>query len=460
MNEYEKMIKNCVFKSVKTKYIENGELIERRAIALCDKESGLIIKQTDYADYILYRRHQDMDYAAKNDNGIYAAVQFLNYVLIDNYSVYRIKDIKEVTIDMVYDFLKAYSKRKTNRGEYPRKSTVKEKRNQISDFLYNMCYYFPEEMKNIKQEDIMDRITQRNIDGEKRIINDYKVKVKYGSRNRTKLYRDMPLEIVERFVKMAEIYDPEMVFAIILMAYGGLRGGEVCSLRLPYDSCYGPGIIISTTRNEIVLGGKYHMIEKCQAFEVDLTHEYLMRSDGIGTGFIKRERPQSFYTKFNDIIFHYYKKHLELMKDKPIEMYGPMFVNKTKNKKTGKYMALNKKELSKRIVNLFYDHVVPSLEHDSNVKFQLFYKQIQNGTWGIHSFRHWFTVYLVLLGCDAVTIQTLRGDSNVNSAQAYLRRKGELHMLYKEAVDEIARRITGDIINVDNENNNSERTDD
>lgn len=442
---YKELINKCRFKVIKTSYTVRGQFYKRLTIALQDIETELNIWFPDFADYILYLRHDDLSFEAKNEPGIYAVEQFLNYVFIDNYEKYRIKSIEEITLDSIKDFLNYYSDSRTKQGNYPSRQSIKAKRDNISIFLWNECYQHPNTMKYLKCNDLLEKVKKKNKENYYQLQNDYKIKYRYHKNDSSgRVYRDMPMELVERFIKMAEIYDPEIVFAIVLLAYTGLRKSEICNIRQKYGSCYGVGMIINEIQEVQKINGKEIAKKWCQSIEFDLNKELLLRNDGVDVGSIKKERPQPVYPGYKDIIYHYYQKHINLVEKKETEIFKPLFINKTPDKKTGKYKALTSKSLTKRIKKLFYQHVVPSLERDNNYKFQLFFKEIERHTWGLHAFRHWFTVSLVLKGCDERQIQEYRGDASPKSARHYLERKGELQILYDGAVDEIAYMITGE----------------
>ena len=441
---YAEALKNYKYVVKKTKYTVDGSVRSKPYIALCDKRTNLIVQVTDYADYLIYVRDEDMSFEATNEPGLYAVCQFLNFALIDNYLLYRLKKIEDVDIQVFKDFLKCYSKTYTNRGSYPSKRSVLNKRDNISIFLFMLCTIKKTGMKHIAKEDIIDAKYIQTPDFSIRKVNDYKIKVRYSNNiNADTLMRDMPLEIVERFIKMSQIYDPELTFAIVLMAYGGLRQGEICNVRRK-ESCYGPGIIISYGDGIDVKSNSYERCKECLAMEIDIRDTLLLRSDGIYVGEIKRERMQPIFEGYVDIINKYYEKHLELTATKALEEYKPMFTTKHISSNTGCYMALTKSALRERINSLFLKHVLPSLENDSNIKLQSFYAQMRNHSWGAHAFRHWFTVSLVLLGCDEVVIQSARGDRNRQSSKTYLERKGELQNLYKVSEEILGKKIRGE----------------
>ncbi len=435
--EYAREVMNYRYRVRKTIYQEAGSVRSLSIIALIDCRTKLICQVSDYADYLIYRNNRDMSYKTSNTPGLHAVCQFLNYVLIENYVKYRIRAIEDVTLQMFKDFLEDYAHSETKQGGRPSKESVLTKRNNISTFLAMLCHYKKSQMRFLREDELIGTkyVIRSNAYSKIETV-DYKVKVRYAEAHKTdnKLLRDMPLEIVERFVKMALIYDPEFVFAIVLMAFAGLREGEVCNVRR-LDSCFGPGLLISYNDEYNEIDGEYKRSEEFNSVIIDLTDTLVMRGDGVLVGEIKRERKQAVHSSYTPIISEYYHKHMRLISKKSCEEYGPIFLNKYKTSKTGKYMAMTISSLRRRITSLFRTHVLPSCEKDLNPKFRMFYARMQNHSWGPHAFRYWFTVSLVLMGCDEVTIQTLRGDRSPESSRHYLERKGELQRIYHQAVE-------------------------
>lgn len=440
--EYAKAVTNFNYCLKKTTYKVSGSVRSLSVIALIDCRTGLIRQVTDYADYLLYRKTTDMSFNTSNDRGLHAVCQFLNYILINNYSKYQIKTIEDVTLQMFKDFLWDYAYSITKQGTHPLKKSVVFHRDDISVFLAMLCHYKKDKMKYLRKNDLIGtQYVIRNGYSQTKTI-DFKVKVRYDQEHmiNSKILRDMPLEIVERFVKMALIYDPELAFPIVLMCFAGLRESEVCNVR-QITSCYGPGLIMSYNDGVSETSDTNGRYEECNSIIIDLTDTLVLRSDGITTGGIKRKRMQSVHPPYVPIISEYYHKHMRLIAKKPHEESGPMFLCKYKNSKTGKYMAMTKSSLRDRINNLFEKHVLPSCENDQNPKLRMYYVQMRNHSWGAHAFRHWFTVSLVLMGCDEVVIQSARGDLNRESAKQYLERKGELLHLYRLSVEVLGLKI-------------------
>ena len=429
-NNQSNLIGNYRYKLRKIAMNDNGCRLERCFIVLVHQPTGVIEAITDYADYCMYKTLGDSNYTKTAETSMYSVIMFLNFLFIDKHTEYKIFEIEDLTIKMVKDFLNWYIFSSTKQNVRPSKESVIAKRNHISDFIYNLCASTKHKMKHINKDDICEESLLRVNNGEK-LIRKYLVKVVYDDTDSgyRSLYRDMPLQIVDRCITLAKIYDPELVFPIALMSYVGLREGEVVNIRRK-TSCYGPNIIFTRP-----------IPDSCEAIEIDLSSELALRSDGKSVGKIKKERHQSVCPAFVNKIDEYYKYHLSKTSDKATEVYAPMFLSSKQI--NGKYMALTKSALTVRIKRLFYEHVLPSMENDENLDFRLFYEAMKDHTWGPHSFRHWFTVVLVLMGYDEVQVMSFRGDKSIESSRRYLERKGELQRLYSESNEILGEIITG-----------------
>ena len=406
-----------------------GHAVTRSMIVLKDKESGLIIRVTDYADHAFYLR-DELHVHAEDPDRLYAVCQLLNYVLIEKYDVYGITDLTQMTLDMMQDFLADYSKRELVSGGYPEMATLRAKREAISDFALSLIR--AGRVPNIKEADLVE-VTLRKEKGFYIKQQKYLLKVRAVKRpaGYKSLVRDMPVAIAQRFAMMTEIYDPDITLAVVMGLYAGLREGEVCNLRMNTSS-FGPCFRFTLASED-----------RCTGIEIDLSRELPLRSDGIIVGKIKKERTQAVYSGYAQVIYDFYMKHIQRTKEYPREAAKPLFVNK--KKVSGKYMAMTKDAYTVRLKKIFYDHVLPSCKDDPDPSMRLFYQQMQGHTWGAHSFRHWFTVSLILSGVDNIaSLMNYRGDSSPESAMIYLQNKGEIQRKYLEASEQFGRMVKGD----------------
>ena len=95
-------------------------------------------------------------------------------------------------------------------------------------------------------------------------------------------------------------------------------------------------------------------------------------------------------------------------------------------------MALTKQSYCNRITNIIKTYVIPELLRSGSPELESFALQVNENSWGLHAFRHWFTVQLVLDTDNPNTIASFRGDASILSAYAYLQNKGELVQRYEQ----------------------------
>lgn len=430
----------CRFRVRKTKHISYGEVIYTYAIVLADVHTGLIIAFTPFADYILYKVPRDVCVFRSGEKDIYAVCDFLNFLFIDERLV---RNVSEITIRMAELYLEAVATAlRSKDGDMPGNQTVRDHRRAISIFLETLaCYGI---LKHIKFGSLIYQ-TECVVQGSdsKRVYTHYNLKVKLQKRDTGELkclMRDMPLEIAQRFLDMALVHDPELVFPLVLMLYVGLRGGEVCNVFRGVKDGH-TGVLVSTISYK---GADGEEKQAPEAMQICLLREYSLRSDNVMQGRIKCERIQTVYSQFLETILHFYRYHLSLIEDKPCETIGgirPMFLN-LKAEKNGIYMAMTVSGLRDRINTLYKNHVLPSCENDPDPKLSLYYLQMRGHTWGKHAFRHYYTILLLYCGVDdPVFLKTLRGDRSIRSAETYIRNKGVLLELYKASLSRVGEMI-------------------
>ena len=441
------------FMVLKTKYTISDEVIYLYSIVVKNMQTGLIVAMTDFADYILYKVPRDISVFTVGENDVYAVCDFLNYL----FRTLSVRRIGETTIEMAEDYLDCYAGGgRSADGKIPGRAAVRARRRAISIFLEALAYHGY--MDHIFVGDLISRheYTPRGTDGV-RVGYSYKLNVRYRTRPTSEiqqLMRDMPLEIAQRFIDMARVHDPELVFPIVLMLYVGLRGGDVCKI---YRGIKGKnqGILTTSISYTGADGTEKH---KTDSMEICLLHEYKLRSHDVREGEIKRERIQPVFEHFVDTVMYFYNYHKKLIKEKPCETINgirPMFLNRNKDSKTGVYMAMTISGLRDRINNLYHQYVLPSCKDDANPNLARYYLQMQQGhTWGKHAFRHYYTVLLLYCGVDdPVFLKIYRGDKSIKSAQTYIRNKGVLLSLYKDVLAHIGEMILPKEVRDDSDRN-------
>ena len=199
------------------------------------------------------------------------------------------------------------------------------------------------------------------------------------------LTMEMILEVVKKMISVAEKYDPEMVFAIVLQMYAGLRSAEVCSLRQE-GSVFGPSVSLAYADE-----GR----QDCTGITIDLLHDHPLRSDAGSTGWIKTKRVQEVFPEYIPIIETAYKQHLDLIRSKPVETSRPLFLCRYPDKKTGAYMALTVRGYRSRLRRLYYDYTLPACSDDINPVLRRYFREVSAKKWSPKNLRQWYLLTLI-----------------------------------------------------------------
>ena len=199
------------------------------------------------------------------------------------------------------------------------------------------------------------------------------------------LTKEMIPAVAEKLISATEKYDPEMVFAIILQLYAGLRSAEVCSLRQE-GSVFGPSVRMAYADKDG---------QDCTAITIDLLQDHPLRSDAKSTGWIKIKRVQEVFPEYVPTIETAYKQHLALIRSKPVESSRPLFLCKYPNKKTGSYMALTVRGYRSRVKRLYYDYMLPACRDDVNPILRKYFQETMAKPWGPRNLRQWYLISFI-----------------------------------------------------------------
>ena len=166
--------------------------------------------------------------------------------------------------------------------------------------------------------------------------------------------------------------------------------------------------------------------------EIDLTRELQLRSDGVITGKIKKERVQCVYPPFLNAFCTAYERHKLFLAAKQFESgYRPMFIN-------NKGMAMTYDDYALRFSLLVDKHLKPAMLNSGDAECRVYGQLLCENRLVLHLLRHWYTVQLVLNGEDIAQVQYWRGDKSPESAFTYLQNKGELVKELKHAGSELS----------------------
>lgn len=416
------------FKPFEYRFVdENDESYSIAIIALYKEEC--IIKLTTYQRFV-GDIGKSKHFFAQNKDEVRRVCNFLNYALIDNYAKYKSKCLSDIKFNAVSDYIIKYATTKTKYNEYPSIQSIVKERNAVCMFMHNLSeelgekeHYYARKIKSKIRD--FSNISKSIHNKSESYIWEYEIAARYMGKHEYRLVRDIPQKAISYILKWVKLKEPELYFGVILQLCAGLREGEVVNIRRA-DSIYPGGIRITKENGQFT------------SFEVDLSHEYMLRSDGINIGQVKIKRKQQVYTVFLPVVQAAYEQHLKLMSLKTLEKEKPLFVNSYEKSKTKCNMALTERSYCNRISNIMVNYVIPELLKSEDPELIGFAMNVTEGSWGLHAFRHWFTVQLVLNNEDANSIASWRGDSSTKTAFAYLQNKGVLMHKYTEVTNKVS----------------------
>lgn len=240
-----------------------------------------------------------------------------------------------------------------------------------------------------------------------------------GVSEKKEIFRDIPTKVFQILLRLAVRFVPDIAFAIGLQAFAGLRPGEVCNVR-QVKGPKGAGMIFTERDGRLV------------RVQIDLRHEYAMRSDGVICGKIKKERIQGVYPPFLPAFQTLYEMHMGILSERKYERdYCPMFLNHIG-------MAMTYKDYYNRFRKLVDEYLRPELLQQDDPELRIYGQMLCENTLGPQSLRHWFSTQLALRGEDIAQLQFWRGDKNPLSAFGYLMNKGDLVRELSETNDMLA----------------------
>ncbi|MGL4913586.1 MAG: site-specific integrase [Romboutsia sp.] len=397
---------------------EKGNIQNIWFVALKDKKTNVTLQLTPYTKLL---RYSDTTIDQRRSETIKVWGQFicryLNFVLIDNYSQFKIDDIKEVSIEIGNKFLEEYAKGNIGGEEKSIQALQKEMKNLCKLYSYIKSIYKKDATKihklKWKYKDNKNRV---------RYNNHFSLNDNDNERLAFDIFRNMPSQIFEVFLQLSKIYYPELTFAIAFQAYAGLRPGEICNVRQSIDS-KNPGVAYQKIGSRI------------SAFNINLTKLCQMRDDGTHVGGIKKRRIQKVYTPYLGRVQELYQEHLVILERYEFDnSYYPMFVNKNGE-------AITVKSYREKIERLANVYLKEYLAKSDNPYFRRYAEILTQKKLSPHFLRHYFTVLLVLDNLTPHEIASWRGDKNLDSSLIYCRDKDDLLKNIKELNGDIVEEI-------------------
>lgn len=378
----------------------NNQLSELWAIVIKDNFHHI----HEWTDYGVFCHFFEDSKPANGDFYTYVSV-FLNYL----FKTCNVCSLSEITPEILERFFQNYKGRKNKNGEFVGPQTMDRCISAVSNFAANIA----ESSASIPYSwsDYLIKYDRKSPGNRSRRIYVYASKFSHIQPlqdNHIPQLREMPFIVVEELIRLAKIYDPMITFAIAAGYYAGLRGGEIVNLRQPGSPLDGG---MDCIRISPSLGDIRHIY-------IDLNAEYILRSDGVQTGRIKKERTVEIYKNYIAEFYSEYAYHLNYISNIPCEEeYRPLFIGRG-----GKAMTVQ--TLRNRFQTLVRNHLVPWLLNSGDPELHYLGNRLLNENLGLHVLRHCFTCRLLLDTNNTVLLKEYRGDSSTKSAEVYYANKG------------------------------------
>jgi integrase len=343
--------------------------------------------------------------ASDAEKKLYYVCKMLNYVLIEHYREFGIDDVLDISRAALEYFFRDYALEPKLDGGFRSAQSIEKCVSAVVAFFRNLRRKYGGRTMLTNTDLVTEKLVRtRRGDIISKSVPAFQVR---GISSQREAFRELPTKAFKILLNLAFRYAPDIVFAMCLQAFAGLRAGEVCNVRQE-NSTLGSGIVFTLIGDDI------------RKIEIDLTHKILLRSDGVETGSIKKKRIQCVYPPFLDAFILAYDFHCKYLSSRSYDPgYYPMFVNK-RNK------AMTYNDYARRFDALVKKHFRPTLIESVDPECTLYGQLLYENDLTPHSLRHWFSVQLVLHGEDIAQIQYWRGDKSPESAFAYLQNKGDL----------------------------------
>ncbi len=336
-------------------------------------------------------------------------VAFLNYVFFERKLVTRLTDI---TVEHARMYLTAYGMceladdtKDTHRNE----KTVTTTLNYILDFYKILSQNCSVSYK----EDDLYKTTTRFSKRVHRMVKHREPTFEVFYKTETvPIFRDMPESVFRIIFNEIFCNHKDLLMLVAGSAFGGCRPGESCNFRRE-ESPYGPGLSIT------YLNGKPYDIT------IDLQHEYVLRSDMVRVGEIKKERIVRIHPMFINAFHQSYMEYLRFDEGRAYEKeYSPLSLNRQ-----GKAMTYKAyyNQFNRVIAGL-----IPVMLRSDDPEVATYGFMLQERNIAPHIFRHFFSAMLTINGATVAELMYYRGDTSPESALTYLQNKSDLERQFRK----------------------------
>ncbi|MGU8835697.1 hypothetical protein ACV3UL_15575 [Clostridium perfringens] len=368
--------------SIRTERVNSrtGEIVVENVVLIMLKntETNVSIPHplTEFLDKWKHYAYSTVERRAKE------IVPFLNYILIDNFNLYGLSSLRDITFKHGEDFLNEVSPN-------VKKETLIRYESTLTEF-----YYFLAKKNILNDVDIDDfTVFKKLVDGKVKesIASPFDNIIYNRNSRKSNLLHHIPTELIIPFLDTAIRNKPQIALGVYFQMFGGLRSGEVVNLTRESITCKGAYGI-----NGMVLDVKKR----------DLRPDLPSNED---KGEVKKERFQVVLpvSGITDELFKSHLQHIGYNKET-----GALFLT---NEGLGMTVS-NYRRYFNDLKKIF----IQKLRDSGNSTLEGYALSLSSKKWSTHIGRGIFSNMVADVADNATQIALARGDDNLDSAITYL----------------------------------------
>jgi hypothetical protein len=190
----------------------NGEVYTRHFIVVKNR-FGLIAHFTNLHNYVgVYDNKVFAPLVSDAETKLRYVCMMLNYILIDNYSKYRIDHVFKINRNALECFFRDYAQKPRPDGSYRGKQSIEKCVHAVTMFFRKLRRKFGSAVV-LRENDLIVEATMYNKYGKPRIQKRPAFQVK-GFDSKKPIFRELPTKMFKILLNLALRYAPDIAFAI------------------------------------------------------------------------------------------------------------------------------------------------------------------------------------------------------------------------------------------------------
>jgi len=328
-------------------------------------------------------------------------VQFLNWLVIENYDLYKVDSLTKLTLSHGIDYLNflktnKYIRKKDGPERYRTRGTLKH-----ADLYLNLFYKFLKDI-NIIQGHLAKLINEYTYKGKNNklmvssifIGNGFSLPARNITRDELKLEHFPHQRLIILLLETADLVAPEIAFGIYLQIFGGLRRGEV----------------VNVLRQDLIESGPYG--QHGLAVRIGYKPYLWERLKDISTCSVKRDttifpiQPIQVIPNISVHLLKSLKQRLET--NKKSNYYNALFIDNEGNPMSGSTYEDRFLKVKRNFIK--------------EVKNQMptYHSLLTSKSWGTHIGRRIYTNLMSKVVKSPAELAILRGDKSLESSLVYM----------------------------------------